>query len=58
MEKDGEFKQTAKKLLGLKGVLNNKNLLFMIDSGASNNFVSLNIVRHLDLHLVDVRKVK
>ena len=41
--------QVAKKLLGISGILNDKSLLFMIDSGATNNFLSLATVRSIGL---------
>ena len=41
--------QVAKKLLGLTGILNDKKLLFMLDSGASNNFMSLALAHKLGL---------
>ena len=41
--------QVAKRILAVTGVLNSKNLLFMIDSGATNNFLSLAVVEKLGL---------
>ena len=35
--------------MAVTGVLNSKNLLFMIDSGATNNFLSLAVVEKLGL---------
>ena len=42
----------AKELLGVTGFVNNKKLLFMIDSGASSNFLSSSVVETLGLNVV------
>lgn len=42
----------AKELLGVTGFVNDKRLLFMIDSGASSNFLSSVVVEALGLKVV------
>jgi len=42
----------AKELLGVTGFVNDKKLLFMVDSGASSNFLSKVVVEALGLNLV------
>ncbi len=42
----------AKELLGVTGFVNDKRWLFMIDSGASSNFLSSVVVKALGLKVV------
>jgi hypothetical protein len=48
----------AKQRVYLKGTLNGKSVVFLVDSGAESNFVASSAVKRLGLHTVKAQTAK